>query len=196
MPGAKERRRGAALEDAILDAAWAELNEHGYRGMTLEAVARRAATSRPVLHRRWPSRLKLTTAALRRYMDLNPIEVADLGSVGAELFLFLRGLADRAKPELIRLLLEASTDLGDGQTSIADVRATFANDRLVRSILDRAVNRGEIDPNRLTPRMVALPVDLTRHELLMTFEPPSDAVIREIVNDIFLPLVAPRHDRS
>jgi AcrR family transcriptional regulator len=191
MDGARGRRRGVALEEAILDAAWAELIEHGYAAMTLETVAKRAGTSRPVLHRRWPSRTKLATAALARYMALNPIDVPDLGSVRAELSLFLRRLADRARPDLVRLLFDMSGDLAEVKTSLADVRAEFANDRLIRAILDRAIARGEVDPGRLTPRIVALPTDLTRHELLMTFEPPSDAAIREIVEDIFLPLVQP-----
>lgn len=183
------RRRGAALADAILDAAWAELTESGYAAMTLDSVAKRAGTSRPVLHRRWPSRTKLATAALARYMKLHPIDVPDLGSAGAELSFFLRGLADRARPDLVRLLFDMTGDLADVKSSIAEVRAQFANDRLIRAILDRGVARGEIDPDRLTPRNIALPTDLVRHELLMTFEPPSDEVIREIVEEIFLPLV-------
>ncbi len=49
MDAVQNRRRGTALENAILDAAWAELVEHGYADMTLESVAKRAGTSRPVL---------------------------------------------------------------------------------------------------------------------------------------------------
>jgi AcrR family transcriptional regulator len=44
-----ERRRGKALEDAVLDAAWSELADGGYASFTMEAVAARAHTSRPVL---------------------------------------------------------------------------------------------------------------------------------------------------
>jgi hypothetical protein len=36
---------------------------------------------------------------------------------------------------------------------------------------------------------VSLPTDLARHEILMTFEPLSDEAIREIVEQVFLPLV-------
>jgi AcrR family transcriptional regulator len=194
MDAMKGRRRGAALEDAILDAAWAELVEHGYADMTLDTVAKRAGTSRPVLHRRWPSRTKLAAAALARYLALNPIDVPDLGSVSAELSLFLRGLSDRARPDLVRLVFDMTGDLADVKSSLADLRAEFANDRLIRAILDRAIARGEVDPDRLTSRIVALPTDLTRHELLITFAPPSDDVIRQIVEDIFLPLV--RRDRE
>jgi len=57
------RRRGSALDDALLDAAWAELQEAGYAGLTMEGVAQRAGTSRPVLARRWPNRPQLVIAA-------------------------------------------------------------------------------------------------------------------------------------
>jgi len=192
MEAGMSRRRGAALEDAILDAAWAELIEHGYANMTLEAVAQRAGTSRPVLHRRWPSRMKLASAALARYLALNPIEIPDLGSVRVEMSLLLRKLSDRARPDLLRLFFDMTGDLVDAKSNFADVRAEFANDRLIRTILDRGIARGEVDPDRLTPRIVALPTDLARHEVLMTLKPLADEVIRGIVEEIFLPLVAGR----
>ena len=187
----KERRRGAVLEAAILDAAWAEMIEHGYAGMVLENVAKRANTSRPVLSRRWPSRLKLATAALARYMISCPIDVPDLGSVSAEMKLYLRGLADRAKPDLIRLMFDMSVDLSEIDSNIADVRAEFVNNHLLCTILNRAIARSQVDPGRLKPRILALPTDLVRHDVLMTLKPPTDAVIQEIVDDIFLPLVSP-----
>ena len=189
MEAGTSRRRGAALEDAILDAAWAELIEHGYADMTLETVAKRAGTSRPVLYRRWPSRTKLATAALGRFLALNPIDVPDLGSVRAEMSLLLRGLSDRARPDLVRLLLDMTVDLADAKSNLVDVRAEITNGRLIQAILDRGVERGEINPDRLTPRIVSLPIDLARHEMLMTLKPLSDEFIREIVEEIFLPLI-------
>jgi len=192
------RRRGAALEQAILDAAWAELSERGYAQMTLEAVAKRAGTSRPVLSRRWPSRVRLATAALARYLKLNPVEIPDLGSFSREMHLVLRKMAERARPDLIRLLFDMTGDLVEAQSNIAAVQEEITNNRRIRAFLDRSeihavfergVARGEIDPARLTPRIVALPTDLARHEMLMSFQPLSDEAIHEIVDDIFMPLV-------
>jgi AcrR family transcriptional regulator len=194
MEAGLSRRRGTALEDAILDAAWSELTERGYPDMTLEAVARRAGTSRPVLHRRWPSRTKLATAALARYLALNPIEVPDLGSVSAEMSLFLRKLSDRARPDLLRLLFDMTGDLAEAKSNLADVREEITNGRLIRTILDRGVDRGEVDPSRLTARIAALPTDLVRQEVLLTFQPLSDKVIQEIVDEIFLPLIRRDHE--
>jgi AcrR family transcriptional regulator len=189
MDGAQNRRRGTALEDAILEAAWAELVEHGYASITLESVAKRAGTSRPVLHRRWPSRLKLATAALARYFAFNPIEIPDLGNLGAELSLLLRRMCDRLPPDLIRLAFDMGRDLADAKSNLAEIRGEIIDGHLIRTIITRGVRRGEVDPERITPRIISLPGDLARHELLMTLKPLRDDAIREIVQDIFLPLV-------
>jgi len=142
-----------------------------------------------VLHRRWPSRTKLATAALARYLALNPVDVPDLGSVAAELSLLLRKLSDRARPDILRLLFDMTGDLADAKSNLADMREEITNGSLIRTILDRGIERGEINPECLTPRIVALPTDLARHEALMTLTPLSDDAVREIVEDIFLPLV-------
>jgi len=194
MIAKNNRRRGATLDDAILDAAWAEVAEQGYSGMTLESVAKRAGTSRPVLARRWPTRMKLATAAVGRYFALNPIIVPDRGSVRDELHLLLRSLSDRVQPDLIQLVFDMSRDLADAGSNLTDVRRELSDGEPMRSILRRGIDRGEINPERLTPRNMALPTDLARHEILMTLKPLSDEVIREIVEDVFLPLV--RRDRE
>lgn len=189
------RRRGVQLEDAILDAAWAELVERGYPGLTLEGVANRAGTSRPVLYRRWPSRTALATAALGRHIVQNPIVVPDLGSVRDEIGLLLRQLSDRARPDMIRLVFDMQKDLADENSSLADMRtrlrAEIVNSDVMQPVLARAIDRGEIVAARLTPRIVSLPTDLARHEMLMTFQPLSDEAIEEIIEEIFLPLVRP-----
>jgi AcrR family transcriptional regulator len=59
------RRRGEALQNALLDAAWEELQAGGYAKLTIERVAERAGTSRAVIYRRWRNRYELVIAALR-----------------------------------------------------------------------------------------------------------------------------------
>jgi AcrR family transcriptional regulator len=190
------RRRGIRLQHAILDAAWAELIERGYPGLTLEGVARRAGTSRPVLYRRWPSRTALATAALGRHLAQHPIVVPDLGSVRDEICLLLRQMSERARPDMIALFFDMQKDLVDQHSNLADMRARIVEPDLMQTILRRAIDRGEIAAARLTPRIVSLPTDLARHEILMTFEPLSDEAIKEIVDEVFLPLVSPTDQRT
>ena len=142
-----------------------------------------------MLARRWPTRMKLATAAMGRYFALNPITVPDLGSVRDELHLVLRYLSDRVQPNLIQLAFDMSRDLADAGSNLTEVRRELTDGEPLRAILKRGVDRGEIDPDRLTPRISALPTDLARNEILMTRKPLSDEVIREILEDVFLPLV-------
>lgn len=182
------RRRGAALEDAILDAAWAELETTGYSAFTFEAVAKRAGTSRPVLYRRWPTRASLASAAIVRHTKLNPLSVPDLGNFRAELCLLLRRFADRAPPRLVGLIFEMGKDMAAENTSFMDER--FQEDPL-KDLIARAVKRGELDECRLTPRVLRLPLSLVLHEVVITLRRVPDEVIAEIVDQTFLPLVVP-----
>lgn len=60
------RRRGAELEEAILQAAAEVLEESGVPALTMDEVARRAGTNKNALYRRWPNRVALGAAAYRR----------------------------------------------------------------------------------------------------------------------------------
>jgi hypothetical protein len=77
----------------------------------------------------------------------------------------------------------------------AELREAFFSQRVsaVEQVVNRAVQRGEVDPARLTPRIVDLPFDLFRHEMMMTLKPVPDHVRRQIVDDIFIPLVTTQH---
>jgi hypothetical protein len=85
-------------------------------------------------------------------------------------------------------------DLADKQSNLAEmrtqVREQIVDFDITHCIFQRAIDRGEISAARLTPRIVSLPTDLARHEILMTFQPLSDEAIHEIVDEIFLPLVS------
>ncbi len=54
----------------------------------------------------------------------------------------------------------------------------------------RAAGRGEARAD-IRPVIATLPTDLFRHQLFLTRTPPSEGIIAEIVDDVFLPLVRP-----
>jgi SAM-dependent methyltransferase len=62
---------------------------------------------------------------------------------------------------------------------------------ILRSVLQRAAERDEINATRITPRVIALPMDLLRNEHLLRGAPVSDTAIVEIVDQILLPLLRP-----
>lgn len=190
---APQRRRGAALDDALLEAAWAELEAHGYACFTMDGVARRAGTSRPVLARRWSRRAELAVAAIGHYLARNPVDIPDLGSVREELALLLRQWSIRATPAPVRFMLDLRNDLAPVRSDLNVVRRNLAEQigesDMVGAILRRGVARGEIDPGKLSPRVMAVPIDLARNEIFLTLAALSDEVIYEILDLVFLPLV-------
>jgi hypothetical protein len=61
---------------------------------------------------------------------------------------------------------------------------------VMTTILKRAADRGEARTG-VSSRIATLPTDLFRQELFLRRTPPSEGVITEIVDDVFLPLVRP-----
>jgi len=189
--GVKRRRRGQQLEEALLDAAVQELTERGYEEFTIDAAAARAGTSRAVLYRRWPGKPELARAAITHLVRQNPVTPPDTGSLREDVIALLRQVNERR----VRLATVLLTQLGDFYratgTSLADLRDALPDGHapVMDAIVARAVERGEIDPSRLTRRIARLPADLFRAEILTTFAAVPEETIYEIVDTIFLPLV-------
>jgi AcrR family transcriptional regulator len=185
------RRRGAALDAALLDATWAELTDRGYELLSPESVAERAGTSKSVVYRRWASKADLVRAALLHVAGRDPVSVPDTGSLRGDVIALLRQVNERRVALASALIAQLGELHRATGASIDDLRAslTAGQRSAMEEIVDRAVGRGEIDPSKLTPRIVRLPEDLFRHELLMTSRAVPDADVVEIVDTIFLPLV-------
>jgi AcrR family transcriptional regulator len=185
------RRRGRALLQAINEATLAELAEAGYARLTIEADAARAGTGKAALYRRWPAKRDLVLDALNAALpDLTqPLdEAADLREA---LLACLQSMSDvlagrTAFPPvavLVEVLREA--ELGDGFRD----RLIAARIELVRSAVERAADRGEIDRSAITPLAIRTGPALVLQGVLMTGRPPSADELEQIVDQIVLPIL-------
>ncbi len=194
----RKRRRGAELEAALLEAAWDELVAVGYERLTYEAVADRAGTSRPVLYRRWPSKRELVLAALGHRAPPLPAEPPDTGELRGDVLALLRFVVVRTRDLApVREVLAAE----QGQTTELSAYMASRNHGpgrdWMRTVLERAARRGEIDAvDTLPDRLVTLPVVLVVHDLFMARRTPTDADLEDIVDELFLPLVGNRPGSS
>ncbi len=182
------------LEDALLDAAWDQLTAEGYEHFTFDTVAARAKTSKPVLYRRWKSREDLLRAtARRRGAATERPPVPDTGTLRGDLLALLTQANTDRNPMFALVSSMLGSYYNQSGPTPAELRGEFLAQRgsAVAEVVNRAVERGEVDPDRLTPRIIDLPFDLFRHEIMMTLKPVPDHVLRQIVDDIFLPLVTP-----
>ena len=185
------RRRGAELEAAILDAAWEQLIAEGYEHFTIDTVTARARTSKPVLYRRWKTREDLLRATVRHRGAADSPPSPDTGTLRGDLLALLTSANTNRNPMVALVSSMLGSYYNQTGPTPAELRDAFLSQRgsTVEQVVKRAVERGEIDSARLTPRIIALPFDLFRNEMMMTLKPVPDHVLRQIVDDIFIPLV-------
>nr|WP_237519090.1 TetR/AcrR family transcriptional regulator [Streptomyces sp. SID5910] len=180
------------MEEAILRAAAEVLKESGVPALTMDEVARRAGTNKNALYRRWPNRVALGVAAYRR---LAAAETAppDTGSLrGDTLEMLRRANSTWSSPygEILRGLIAAAGSTPELLAELRDPAAESAHEAAWLTVLGRAVARGDAAPEALHPRVAETPLALLRNEYVMLGVPTvPDAVLAEIVDEVFLPLV-------
>ncbi|MEV0400888.1 helix-turn-helix domain-containing protein [Actinoallomurus sp. NPDC050550] len=170
----ESRRRGAVLEEAILDAAWAELVATGYGGFTMAGVAAKAGTSKAVLYRRWPGKEDLVSAVLERRVPRlgRPARTGDLR---ADTLAILQSVAAGHHGLL-------AVGLDPGLT--AALRRRKADEATAQ--LAEVVAAAGFDPAAIGPRILRLPIVVLQHALLDGSASPDMA---GTVDEVFLPLV-------
>lgn len=197
------RRRGQQLEAELLDTAWNELAEVGFAKLTMESVAARARTGITVLYRRWANKDELVLAALKHYRTSHLADLPDTGTLRGDLLAALTimgevGEAGEAGAAFFAMVVASAFSgllAGTGLTP-AQVRDRIMGDQplsRIQIIYQRAHDRGEIDLDRISSAVLAMPFDLVRHDLLMDFKPLKPARIQSIIDELFLPLVYNRH---
>jgi len=190
------RRRGAALAEAILTAAAEVLAESGVAGLTMDEVARRAGTNKNALYRRWPNRVALGVAAYRRLAAEQTV-LPDTGSLrGDALEMLRRANSTWSSPygEILRGLIAAAGGVPELLAELRDPDVGGgAPEAAWLTLLGRAVARGEAEPEALHPRVASAPTALLRNEYVTRGVPTvPDAVLTEIIDEVFLPLVLGR----
>ena len=192
-PKTQSRRRGAALEEAILRAAAQELTESGYPGLTMDRVAKRAGTNKNAIYRRWPDRLALGIAAYRQLATtIRPPDTGDLREDALEL---LRRANRHWSSPLGAILRDLLAAAGSAPNLVARLpeQSTDAMTAMWLTVLGRAVARGEAPPEALHPRVATVAIVLLRNEFVTRGAPTApDDVLVEIVDEVYLPLVRKR----
>lgn len=186
----RPRRRGAALEDAILEAVLSGLAETGYARLSVERVAERAGASKASLYRRWPSKVELVMDAMYHLFP-DAGSPPDTGSLRGDLLAVMRGVAERlAGPAGQALGGVLSDALGDPEKA-GRVRSYARGSSLagMREVVRRAIARGEMDPAAVTERRLESGHAMLRHHFITRGVPIPDQVIVEIVDEVMIPLL-------
>lgn len=135
------RATQAAL-DAVLDL----IVERGIHGVTTNAVAERARTSKATMYRRWPTKDALIADAIGTLVN-REIEVPDAGSLAGDLHELLREAVDLySTPRAAALMPELVAGMARDPDLADAVRSGFlaGRRRALDEVLQRADERGEL----------------------------------------------------
>ncbi|MEZ0052607.1 AcrR family transcriptional regulator [Mycobacterium sp. MAA66] len=202
MPTGRGPKRAAgrwdpSLEGAILDAALAAVAELGYDRMTMDDLAARAGVGKAAIYRRWSSKGEVVAEAIAHWRrSLGPSTTPDTGSLRGDLDALVEAVRDYNDNELnmFRVVIGVATAaMRDPVLSAAlDDLVLSVPRQVLRSVLDRAVARGEISSEldlSLVPDAV-----LGLNVLRMISGRPVDRIyVRRVLDDLVLPLAtAPR----
>ncbi len=184
------RRRGAALEDAILAAALAELERSGYAALSMDAVADRAHVSKASLYRRWPGKAELVVAAVYRTLPAAD-EVRDTGTLRGDLLAVLGDaaaqLAGPAGAGMRGILSDALVDPAAAEDLRARRKGRGA--AVMSEVVRRAAARGELAPVAVSPRVLEVGHAMLRHEFLFAGV-ATEEFVASLVDEVLLPLLS------
>lgn len=172
------RPRDSRLDAAIVDATLALLEERGYGGLSLAAIADRAGTTTAAIYRRWGSKSELVAQVVFR-TDGDDV-VADTGDLAADLETMVRWSVDKiyrpaALAAISGLLSESRADRRDRASDAATAS------RLVTERLERAKAAGELRADVDTPVLTALIDGPVLHAALSGMSGIDDAWISALV---------------
>jgi AcrR family transcriptional regulator len=191
-PAGSKRRLDRSLDAAILEATLAGVAEQGYDRLSMDDIASRAGVGKAAIYRRWPSKAVVVADAIAHWRRrLGPVEPPNTGSLHGDIDALVAAVPDLNDAELntIQVIIGVATAAMHNPVLAAalDDLVLAIPRQVVRSVLDRAVTRGEIPAGRdlsLIPD-VALGLNVLR---VITGRPLDRVYIRRVLEDVILPL--------
>jgi AcrR family transcriptional regulator len=185
------RPRSPRVDQAILAATLQLLGEVGYAQLTMERVAAGAGVGKASLYLRWPSKDALIEHAISQH---GPVvaQVPDTGSLAQDMRQFLHALVRKRDPASTALPAIASEAVRNPQLREVFRRAiTAAVPASVRTIIQRAIDRGELPPSTDVELLAALPLALLQHLRTLSDQRPGIEIVDRIIAQFYTPAAHP-----
>lgn len=179
------RPRDPDVDRLIVDTAVRLISEHGFDGLTMEAVAREAGIAKATLYRRFPCKVDLAVSACHA---VSPViaELPNTGSLTEDLVALVGGVVEKMRTSDGGRIMPAMVAASGSNPEVREALRRFSSTRRskVRDVLTRAVDSGEIraeaDVDLVADCLVG-PV-VFRH--LVTGQRLDDAVVRRLVTQV------------
>ncbi|WAC56228.1 TetR/AcrR family transcriptional regulator [Gordonia sp. SL306] len=181
------RRRGKERTHQLLEVTLELAAEDGYRGLTIEAVARRAGVGKHTIYRRWPSIVELLLDALN-HVWITDLDYRRSGKIRADLReQFIRSSQALSNPPIGPIYRAVIAEV---QADPA-LRATL-HERFLATVEQRTLDRilaaqrgGELDPEADLDLAAEFLAGTLYYRFLLTTRPVDEHVIDALI-DMFM----------
>ncbi|MGW4212915.1 TetR/AcrR family transcriptional regulator [Lentzea sp. NPDC004789] len=184
------RPRDASRDDALRQAALEVMAEVGYRALTMDAVAARARAGKATIYRRWESKLDLVIDTCTQLATQN-LAAPDTGSLAGDLREFLSSFAAFLSGPIGKAAQALVGELPHEPELASAFRETFLISQrdVLRGILDRAAERGELKADAPRGMAVEIAGAALIYRLMLTGDPLDEPFVEKVVEQVLLPLV-------
>ncbi|RUP03466.1 MAG: TetR/AcrR family transcriptional regulator [Mycobacterium sp.] len=163
------------------------LAEHGYDGLTVDAVATTARASKATVYRRWPSKAELVLAAFIEGVCQVAV-VPNTGSLRGDLVKIGETICEHAAEQastIRAVLVEVSRHPALGEA----MQLQFLDQRkaLIQHVLRQAVDRGEISEDAIADELWDVLPGYLIYRSIIPGRPPDSRTVRALVDGFLLP---------
>lgn len=191
MPSTKKRSRrrdagrprGAPIAKSVLDAALADLADHGFEGLSIDRVARRAQVNKTSVYRRWPTREALVVAALELVLDRLSMQLETTGSLQGDLVALVIRVAHEVDTQAGRALFRAALSEPVRQliVELAQRKAAEQVAGPAFELFARAVSRGEWNTHFAPQDVYSAIIGAVLHRIMLERAPVSESWAKGLI---------------
>jgi AcrR family transcriptional regulator len=179
-------------EAELLEVTLRLLQQEGYDGLTLDAVAATARASKATVYRRWPTKAELVLAAFIE--GVRQVAVApETGTLRGDLMQLAEVCCEQAREHastMRAVMVEVSRN-----PALNDVmQHQFLDQRkaLIDHVLGQAVDRGEIEAAAITEDLWDVMPGYLIFRSIWSANPPSPHTVQALVDDVMMPSLTRR----
>jgi AcrR family transcriptional regulator len=179
------RPRSTEADAAIHEAALALLAEGGFEALTMEALAQRAAVSKPTLYRRYHSPAEVALGLVAQ-LDAQAVPVFDSGDLRADLLGVARGLVRLLRRSPFGGFVASLVGAQAAHPELAAATREYVEHRrvVVQQVIERGVERGELPPGTDAHYVLDLLLAPFYFRHLISNDPLDDAFAGRVVDSV------------
>jgi AcrR family transcriptional regulator len=177
-------KRVERSKDAVLTETYRLLTEGGIGGVSIDEVSRRSGVAKTTIYRHWPSRSALLLDACSRLGTATP--TPDSGRFVSDIRELTEALAGQLASARWASILPSIIDAAERDEDVARLQAALHAQMMVpfAEVIDRALGRGELEPNRSSAHVVAAIVGPLFYRRWFSKEPIDHAFIEDVLRYI------------